>query len=272
MLKQRLLTAAVLIPAMIGMIFLLSSESFSIALAAVILVAAWEWARISGINAVLGQAVYLAISAVCAYLLLPLLTNQSDYLLLMYAVVGWWLFNIFQIFQFSGDRLDFSGVHYFTATAGIIAIPTTWLSVVYIHQSFGPVILLTCMVLIWVADSGAYFSGRRWGKTKLAPRVSPGKSWQGVAGGLLLVAVVALFAGFGLYDSFSQQLGFVALSVIAVVMSIFGDLYESLLKRSFGIKDSSQILPGHGGVLDRIDSLTSAMPVFSIGLIMLGQA
>lgn len=121
-------------------------------------------------------------------------------------------------------------------------------------------------MLVWAADSGAYFSGRAFGKRKLAPKVSPGKSWEGVVGGLITALVLAFvfihFSGDALVGE-RNITGFVILSVATVAISVLGDLTESMFKRESGVKDSSQLIPGHGGVLDRIDSLTAAVPFFS---------
>jgi phosphatidate cytidylyltransferase len=128
----------------------------------------------------------------------------------------------------------------------------------------GAVWLLFVLLLVWTADIGAYFAGRRWGKRKLAPRVSPGKSWEGVYGGLAATTLLAML--FALWQPLGPM-GGVALVVITAVVtltSVLGDLFESMLKRYRNIKDSSQLLPGHGGVLDRIDSLTAAIPIFAL--------
>jgi len=126
------------------------------------------------------------------------------------------------------------------------------------------------MVLIWGADTGAYFAGRAFGKRKLAPQVSPGKSWEGVAGAMGVTVVVALVGGALLDVSGVALFGLVILSLITVAFSIVGDLMESLMKRRVGVKDSGTLLPGHGGVLDRIDSLTAAAPIFALGVSLLG--
>ena len=137
----------------------------------------------------------------------------------------------------------------------------------YTHDSYhGLFLLLYVFVLVWAADSGAYFSGRAFGKRKLAPKVSPGKSWEGVVGGLITALVLAFvfihFSGDALVGE-RDITGFVILSVATVAISVLGDLTESMFKRESGVKDSSQLIPGHGGVLDRIDSLTAAVPFFS---------
>ena len=130
----------------------------------------------------------------------------------------------------------------------------------------GLFLLLYAFVLVWAADSGAYFAGRAFGKHKLAPKVSPGKTWEGVVGGLCTAAILAfIFMYFFEATLLGQRSvsGFVLLSVATVAISVLGDLTESMFKRESGIKDSSQLIPGHGGVLDRIDSLTAAVPFFA---------
>lgn len=131
-------------------------------------------------------------------------------------------------------------------------------------------LIVAVMVLVWVADIGAYFSGRRFGRRKLAPEVSPGKSWEGLFGGL--VASLLVTVGVGLYRDWAPRELVLALlgAAVVVLISVIGDLTESMFKRNAGIKDSSQLLPGHGGVMDRIDSLTAAVPVFAVLLWLAG--
>jgi phosphatidate cytidylyltransferase len=140
---------------------------------------------------------------------------------------------------------------------------STWLALVQL-RTLGPVVLLAFFALAWVADIAAYFSGRAWGKHKLAPSISPGKTWEGAFGAIAGVLLYGMAArvGFG-FDLIAMPL-WILLLVGMTAVSIIGDLYESLLKRQAGIKDSSNVLPGHGGVLDRIDSLTSTMPLFAL--------
>jgi phosphatidate cytidylyltransferase len=131
-------------------------------------------------------------------------------------------------------------------------------------------LILYVFVLVWVADVGAYFSGRKFGKAKLAPRVSPGKSWAGVWGGLAAVAVFAWAVSQTLGAEAGQSVALIIISVVTAAVSVLGDLFESMLKRFRGIKDSSRLLPGHGGIMDRIDSLTAAIPIFTLLVIQLG--
>ena len=131
-------------------------------------------------------------------------------------------------------------------------------------------VILYVFLLVWVADIGAYFAGRAFGKAKLAPRVSPGKSWAGVWGGLVAVGLLALVASLLVAASAQQTLLLILASLFTGLVSVLGDLLESMLKRFRGIKDSSQLLPGHGGIMDRIDSLTAAIPVFALIITLLG--
>jgi phosphatidate cytidylyltransferase len=152
--------------------------------------------------------------------------------------------------------------------AGYLVMLPAWAALVVLHgrTADGPLITLYLLVVVWLADSGAYFSGRRWGKRKLAPVISPGKTREGVYGAIVVSAVFALVAGLLYSHSVVWTAGLMLVSTVAVMFSIVGDLLESLMKRQSGIKDSSHIIPGHGGILDRIDSLTAAAPVFLLGL------
>jgi len=141
----------------------------------------------------------------------------------------------------------------------------------FLHQNYGAAMLFYLLSLVWVADIGAYFIGKRFGRNKLAPRISPGKTREGLLGGLasslLWMGVVYQFsAGWGL-----ALLPFLLISVVTALASVCGDLFESVLKREAGVKDSSKLLPGHGGVLDRIDGVLSATPVFLSGILLAGQ-
>ena len=154
------------------------------------------------------------------------------------------------------------------AVIGILILAPAWLSLVILHTSHSDGIsqLLFLLILIWIADSAAYFSGRRWGKTKLANKVSPGKTWEGIFGAIFAILVFCYAYSRFMDMQGSEILLFLLLGIITVSGSVLGDLIESLMKRHSGIKDSGTLLPGHGGVMDRIDSLTAAGPIFVAGL------
>ena len=149
-------------------------------------------------------------------------------------------------------------------TTGAVLILPTWLALVQLRQA-GPLALLAIMVVVWLADIGAYFAGRRFGKHKLAPNISPGKTWEGAIGGGLAVVAYGFLLSSKLPASLAgKELRLLAVLIALTSISVIGDLFESLLKRQAGLKDSSTVLPGHGGVLDRIDSLTSTLPLVAL--------
>ncbi|MNH04774.1 Phosphatidate cytidylyltransferase [compost metagenome] len=148
---------------------------------------------------------------------------------------------------------------------GLLVLLPAWQGLVLLkHWPLGNWLILSVMVLVWAADIGAYFSGRAFGKRKLAPQVSPGKSWEGVYGGLAVSLLITLGVGISRDWGFGQILLGLLGAALLVMSSVVGDLTESMFKRRSGIKDSSNLLPGHGGVLDRIDSLTAAIPIFAV--------
>lgn len=273
MLKYRLLTALVLIPIVLGIIFFLSSQWVAGLLGVFIVIGAWEWAKLcqwpstflwsspGGYTVVIALALGVVDSL---WLLIP----QSGLIILSGACAGWlmawyWVSR----YQTSGNQVFMSGSRE-AFVGGVILIPA-WLALLMLHSYGGGESLAFLLALVWTADSSAYFVGRQWGQSKLAHRVSPGKTWEGVWGALFFSGVVAL--GYALFKAMSLErlLGFLLLSFVTVVASILGDLLESLFKRQKGQKDSGRLLPGHGGILDRIDSLTSAAPVFTLGFMVM---
>lgn len=276
MLKHRLLTAALLIPLVVAGIFWASTVALAWVLAGIVLLGAWEWTRLMGLIKPWQRGLYLLFIAVLL-VLSTLLQKQTQLLmpLLLVVMVLWcvaivWMF----LLNRAGPVPQRDLPLFLSALMGVWLLVPTWLSLLVLHSS-GPTWVLLLMLLIWGADSGAYFSGRRWGRRKLALQLSPGKTWEGVSGGavLALILVIPLTAWF-INDPESDQtlswLGYTFLCVVTIVLSVSGDLLESVAKRRAGVKDSGQILPGHGGVMDRIDSLTAAAPCFTLGMLLLG--
>ncbi|MDH5258746.1 MAG: phosphatidate cytidylyltransferase, partial [Gammaproteobacteria bacterium] len=207
-------------------------------------------------------------------MLASLALMQSSFLFFLFlsASVGWWLVQIAQLSSYAGETGIEADKSLENLWTGVALLVPTWASLVFIHQDAtnGPQLVLFLMILIWSADSGAYFSGRKFGKNKLAPLVSPGKTKEGAYGAFAASGIVAFIGGIWLELGFFQFIFFMVLSMVVVVFSIGGDLLESVYKRKAEIKDSGTLLPGHGGVLDRIDSLMSASPVFALGIWLLG--
>lgn len=275
MLLQRVLTALILAPLMLAGIYLLPDIGFRIFIGLIIALAAWEWANVAGIVSPFGR-VSLAVFA-CSLLLVAHLTltvNSQLWVNLTLFSLAWWIVAAFTVFVYPKHTRWLSSV----VLRSLVAIPVLgafWLGLVWLKNQPQAILLLTwLMLLVWGADIGAYFSGRLFGNRKLAPSVSPGKTWAGVYGGMVTSVVISLAIAF-MYLSEPDVKGWlwlVLLSVAVVSISVLGDLFESLLKRNRGIKDSSSLLPGHGGVLDRIDSLCSATPMFILLWLVLSAA
>ena len=274
MLKQRILTGLVLAPMMMGGIFYLPMTPFMIFIGVITALGAWEWANLSGIQHKLGRVAYAA--AVSSILYLLYYFNLEFQPELLYLAFVWWLLAFVLVQTHPRFKAIWSG----TLTRllmGLVILVPMWVGFVQIksYPNSGYLILFV-LLIVWGADVGAYFAGRTFGKHKLAPKVSPGKSWEGVYGGMLTTTLVAFGGGLLLQDSIGvaltlQQWSLLFLATFMVTsVSVVGDLVESMLKRQRGIKDSSNLLPGHGGVMDRIDSMTAALPVFALALSMLG--
>ena len=272
MLKQRIITASILLPLVVGSILWLPDLYFAIFFGLFALVGAWEWTRFvcasKESKATLLRLVYVAmVFGVLAFVWTVMSQNPLWIEWLLYAAVGWWVLATILVLIFPAAGW-FRKNLIITSAVGMLVLITTWTAIVSIRSYHvgGVEMLLYVLILIAVADTGAYFGGRKWGKRKLAPKVSPGKSWEGVITGLVCVAIVAASYSYmlGLHEQgLSHLLLFVGISLVTALFSIVGDLTESLYKREAGIKDSGKILPGHGGVLDRMDSVTAATPVFA---------
>lgn len=268
-LRQRVRTALLLAPPVMLAVLLLPTAWFAVGVAGVLLLAAWEWARLAGVIAPVGRLAYvltLGAALVAAWWLLP---RGWDPVLCGLAAL-WWL-GLAVLLARIREVPHVVGLEPGLLLAGLLVLVAPWLSLVHLHgaEQGGPPLVLTLLLLIWFADSAAYFAGRRFGRRKLAPVLSPGKTWAGVWGALAAAALwgvlIALVLGFGPLHA----VALVAVFALTAAVSIVGDLYESLLKRRRGLKDAGALLPGHGGMLDRIDSTTAAAPLFAIGLLWL---
>jgi len=266
-LKARLISAAIMVPLVVYGVLRLSTGVFALLLGAVLLAGAWEWSRLVPLR---GLPARLAFTAVVAGLMGLIWQAGLAQLLnpLLLAGFGWWLGVLFWLSRPHYGRQVTPLSLTLKMLAGVLVLIPAWAALTGLHahgSGGGPKLVLMLLVMIWLADSGAYFAGRQWGRTKLAPVISPGKTWEGVYGGLLASLAFAALGG-GLYSgSLRWTLTFMLVALIAILFSVAGDLLESLMKRQSGIKDSGSIIPGHGGVLDRIDSMLAAAPMFLIG-------
>lgn len=271
-LGKRVLTAAILIPVVVGAVLFLPSIYVALLFALIVLMGAWEWAGLMGWISDTARWVYTLLF-VPALLLAHYATGYAagrQGLLLLGLL--WWSMAFVRVLGYQrGQVIPIVRAGVLRGGMGVAALIPAWAGVVILHrQTDGPYWLLFLLCVIWVADVGAYFVGRRFGRRRLADRVSPGKTWEGVIGGALAVALLAWAVSFFANLQGEMAALFVLLCLATVPVSVLGDLTESLFKRQAGVKDSGRLLPGHGGVLDRIDSLTAAAPFFVFGLHWLG--
>lgn len=271
MLFQRVITALILVPLVIAGVLYLSTLSLSLLLALVVLMGGLEWTRLAALDSWSEKLLFLfVLAASMAGLGLSVHTFPNwVFPITLFSTLFWVMVTVSLIRYHPSEVATVSG-RFWKSILGFLVLVPAWLSLQVTHGLYqdGPYLVLYLLVLIWVADSCAYFSGRRWGRVKLAPQISPGKTREGVYGALA-GAVVCGALLYGLRPESASLPLLIFFSVIVALVSVVGDLFESLLKREAGLKDSGDLLPGHGGMLDRIDSLTAAAPVFLFGLLLL---
>ena len=268
-LSQRVLTATLLIVLLAVAFWRLDETGITVLFFGFVAIAAWEWCGLAGLAAPAARLLYAAATVGLG----ALLFTQAG-LTVMLAIVGagaaWWLYALLRLFAMQRHGIPpRGGVAARLATGWLVMVPAL-LSILLIYGRGLPW-LAAMFLIIWVADSAAYFGGRRYGRSKLASRISPGKTREGVYAGLAAVLVLALaFVLLTGRDPLTAVLS-VALALLVALASVVGDLYESICKRQAGCKDSGRILPGHGGMLDRIDGVLAAAPVFLLGIQALGS-
>jgi len=268
--KQRVLTALILAPLAIGVVLWPPTWVFALVVGVLLLAGVWEWARLVGIaNGLSRSLILLPFAAIMGWLWHdgPGRLDQAAWIGLVWWPLAWlWLW-----------RRDFAAAdkgpyRLLKLAVALLMFPPAWAALVQLHalEPHGPFWALFGVMLVWAADTFAYFAGSRIGGPKLAPAISPGKTWAGFFGGLVGSLVIAAAGGlmFGLEFRELALLG--ALALVVFLASVLGDLFESLIKRHSGAKDSGHLFPGHGGVLDRVDSLLAALPVFYCGKLWLG--
>lgn len=271
-LQKRVLTAAILIPLVILGVFGLPTAGAAIVAAILMVLAAWEWCGLSGWPAAAARIAYMAlVAALIAAIWFGAGEAGLTIWPLWFACAAWLLIMPWMSGRPVEQLRAMQGRGPASLLVGLLVLVPTWLGMTVLHGlgESGPAHLMLLLLMVWGADSGAYFAGKRWGKAKLAPAISPGKTRAGGVGALLTVLVLAVLGGWLLGYKGGAWLGFIALALVTGVFSIYGDLLESVLKRVAGAKDSGSMVPGHGGVLDRLDSLTAAAPVFALGVALL---
>lgn len=251
MLKQRIITAAILIPLVLGAVLYLPAMGFAIGSALVLMLAGWEWSSLSGIKNFMGRLFYLGLLLL---LFFAIHFINSEWTLVAAGV--WWLL-VAPLAMIKFFKFNF----FYKLSIGLLVLVTCWQGLIAVRE-YGPSYLLFMLVMVWIIDSAAYFIGKAWGRHALAVKISPNKTLEGAIGGVAAALVFASIMHFIFHD-------LILLTLLTALASITGDLFESMMKRLAGVKDSGRLVRGHGGVLDRIDSLMAAAPVFALGLIFL---
>ena len=271
MLLQRTLTALVLAPLVVLLILLAPTAVFAVVVALAFLGALREWTQLSGLtNRTWRIVLLLAATLVFAVLWMQRATALTP--LLLAAGVGWWLLACVWLRHFAFGAAPTRENRALKLVAGAFVIFPTYVALLSIHERIphGHAWTLLALVVVWASDIGAYFSGRTFGKRKLAAQISPGKTWAGAYGAMIAGVLVVSIGGWLLDVRNEQLLALALLGAITVAISIVGDLTESLMKRHAQVKDSGTLIPGHGGLMDRLDSVFAALPVFAAGLLLLG--
>ncbi len=267
-LRARLLTAGLLGSALVLLALFGSLTVFALVLAIFLALAALEWGQLSGWNTRAARAGYVASTLLVAVVLWFALRETEMQRALLFLVAGGWVAALFSVCLAERGHPVLPTAPIALGILGWCVLVPLWLSLLWLKAA-DPHLLLGLLALVWLADTAAYFAGRRWGQRRLAPRVSPGKTWAGVFGALGAAPLVAASLAWAKGYPASTALIFAGLCLSTVAASVVGDLFESQLKRHAGVKDSGSILPGHGGVLDRVDSLTAAAPLYYLGMILL---
>jgi len=272
MLKQRVLTALLLMPLVLALIFAAPPQWFLVLLALILLAGSWEYLRLAGVS---GRAAGLLLVIVQAVALAVLFSYRNDWA----AGIAWylalccaaWLLLFIRLPAYRQDARANGSYRVASIVTSLLSITACWFALGWLRvQPQGSWLILLLLLIVWAADTGAYFAGKAFGKKKLAPRISPGKTRAGLVGGLVLAPLIALLAAWLMPIASIAPLRLVLLSLVTALVSVGGDLMISMHKRTSGLKDSGSLLPGHGGILDRLDSLLAAAPFFALGILVAG--
>lgn len=287
MLKHRIITALVLAPATIASIFYLPLPYFSALMLIVMGIGAWEWGPLMGFSNKRRRLAFVLVTSILIAALwyyFPLLELwlsvtelQKPIIYILWLAVGWWLLSATLTFLYPRYSKFWSSHRSIRGVFGWLTLVPTWLAFIVIRSSeyqidtyHGAQLIMFLFLMVWSADIGAYFVGKAFGKHKLMPNVSPGKTMEGFIGGVVIACLLVALAGMSMGWKLEQFYLVIPITILITTVSVLGDLNESMFKRQAGIKDSGSILPGHGGILDRIDSLTATAPIYALCYALIG--
>ena len=268
MLKARVLTVLIVLPLFLSALFYLQDIFWLALLLILTVIGAREWSKLARFS-VKNTIVFMLLTVIIGSELLLLLRESVQ--VNAYSTNVIWAYILSVIFCIGGVPIYLK--KYYTIKNPFMWMLTGWIVLLptclalYQLRFISPLLLLGFMATLWISDTAAYFTGRAFGKYKLAQAISPNKTWEGVIGAMIAVFVYGLVWSFSVTDE-SIVLALVPLLMVMAMLGIIGDLYESMLKRQAGLKDSGNILPGHGGILDRIDALTSSLPLAAVALLI----
>jgi phosphatidate cytidylyltransferase len=287
LLKQRIITALILAPAAISAIFYLSLINFAAVMLVVMAIGAWEWGPLMGCANKRYRIAFVSVTSILIATLwyfLPLdtlwdapkhLVDEAN--IVLWLAVAWWLLSAGLTFLYPRFSKFWSSHRSVRGLFGWLTLVPTWLAFMALRSSdyqvdpyHGAQLLMFLFLMVWSADVGAYFVGKSIGKHKLLPNVSPGKTLEGFLGGVIFDCVMVVIAGYFIDWTMAQYRIVIPVTILITTISVLGDLNESMFKRQAGVKDSGTILPGHGGILDRIDSLTATAPIYALCYAYLG--
>ncbi len=261
MLKQRLITAIILVPLVLALLFYANAWILAAVAVAIFLACSWEWTKLMPLENINFKLLFMLVSLMALWLC------GLFYTYWLYVGLFFWLLILAAVLTYPKSTKIW-GKKAIVGFAGCLLLPLFIQSLIHLFiLRNGKSLLLCLLFLVWAADIGAYFTGKLWGKHKMIPQVSPGKSWEGVLGGIALAMLVALATYYWVKPG--NVLLWLVLALTVVFISILGDLFISILKRRCQLKDTGAILPGHGGALDRLDSLIAALPLYLFGLTLL---
>ena len=260
MLKTRFITAVTSLIILGVVLFVLPSAAAKSVIALFVIAGAWEWSGFLELSAGIARYFFVALVGALMAAVVFVVPAWSD-LILQIACVWWGMAFVWTFFFPTPIPLALRWL------AGALVLVPLFIALLFLY-SISPQMLLFALLIVWVADMGAYFAGKKFGRVKLAPSISPGKTWEGVFGGLIMVAVLTVV--WAQYDAGMKLAVLLPFCLAVGALSVVGDLTVSMFKRTAGVKDSGKLFPGHGGVLDRIDSVSAAAPLFALGLNWLG--